>query len=36
MRTGVPGSLLDVNENMFEMLKTEIYVKNNQVKRSVQ
>ncbi len=29
MRMGIPGSLLDVNENMFEMLKkTEIYVKN--------
>jgi len=29
MRTGVPGSLLDVNENIFEMLKkTEIYIKN--------
>jgi pyrophosphatase PpaX len=29
MRTGIPGSLLDVNENIFEMLKkTEIYIKN--------
>ena len=29
MRAGVPGSVLDVNENIFEMLKkTEIYVKN--------
>lgn len=29
MRTGVPGSLLDINENIFEMLKkTEIYIKN--------
>lgn len=29
MRTGVPGSVLDINENIFEMLKkTEIYVKN--------
>ncbi len=29
MRAGVPGSILDVNENIFEMLKkTEIYVKN--------
>ncbi len=30
MRTGVPASLLNVNESIFEMLtKTEIFVKNN-------
>jgi HAD superfamily hydrolase (TIGR01549 family) len=29
MRTGVPASVLNVNENIFEMLnKTEIYIKN--------
>lgn len=29
IRTGIPGSVVDVNENIFEMLKkTEIYVKN--------